>query len=288
VNGCNFNHLSASLFPDYECFQLFSSDDDKPTQHFQKDFAPLYRLLRTTGAEVYADVPTYYEIDGTGTGDLETYLIGMMSLPILPTERLVVGESWQAAIDLTVGSIGSIRRSGSAANRIPARGTFEAVEWERGQPCAKLRYELEQGVGNRTSKELELAGREFKDNDRLRIEQLVWVSLSTGKLVRQDMIMEADTKVAVGDSGGGGGMGVGGGGRGGPAPVGGGGGRGGPAPVGGGRGGQSVGDIRVQVPAGGRGGQGGGFGVPGGNQGGGDGGGSVFLRQKLYLKMVLE
>ena len=270
---------------------ITTSADDQPTQHFQKDFAPLYRLLRPTGAEVYADIPQYYEIEGTGTGDMKTDLIGFMSLPILPTERLQVGDSWQAAIDVTESSIGQVRRTGSAATRIPARGTFEAVEWERGEPCAKLRYELEQAVGNRNSRELALAGREFRDNDRLRIEQLVWVSVRNGKLVRQDMIVEADAKAAVGNGGGGGGnMGDGGGG---PQPVGsGGGGRGGPRPVGGGRG-NSVGSINVQEPAGmgSRGGsRGGGQGF--GNQGGGGnnegGGGSVFIRQKFYLKMVLE
>jgi len=266
---------------------LTTSDDGQPAQHFQSEFGPLYRLLKPTGAEVYADVPTYYEIAGTGTGDLETILIGAMTLPILPTEPLQVGDSWQAAIVLSEASLGRIRQTGSAENRIPARGTFEAVEWEQGQPCAKLRYELEQAEGGRSSKELEMAGREFKDNDRMRIEQNVWVSLSTGKLVRQDMVMEADTKVAVGGAGGAGNEG----GRGGPAPIGGG---GEPTPRGmggrgGGRGGQAVGAVAQDpIGKGGRGG-GGGFGAPqgGGNQGG-DGGSSVFMRQKLYVKMVLE
>lgn len=266
---------------------ITTSADDQPAQHFQKDFAPLYRLLKTTGAEVYADIPQYYEIAGTGTSDLKTSLIGFMSLPILPTEKLEVGESWQAAIDLTDSSILDVRRTGSAASRIPARGTFEAVEWERGEPCAKLRYELEQAVGNRTSKELEMAGREFKDNDRLRIEQLVWVSLRSGKLVRQDMVVEADTKVAIAGAGSGGAAG-GGGSRGGPAPIGGG---GEPAPIGmGGRGGQAAGVVAQDpVNMGGRGGGRGGFGTPQGGGGeGGDGGSSVFLRQKLYVKMVIE
>lgn len=263
-----------------------SAGDEGATQHFQRDFAPLYRLLKPTGAEVYADIPTYYNISGTGAGELDTLLIGAMTLPILPTDRLQVGESWQGAMDIAASSIATVRLTGKAANRIPARGTFEAVEWEQGEPCAKLRYEIEQASGDRGSKELELAGREFKDNDRLRIEQLVWVSLRNGKLIRQDMVMEADTKVTTNSGGPGGGMAAPGGE---PGPA------GGPTPAGGrgrgGRGGMAVGGIRLQVPVGGKGGQGGGFGVPGG-QGGNDGGqggsSSVFVRQKLYVKMVIE
>ncbi|MDQ2987201.1 MAG: hypothetical protein M3R13_10890 [Armatimonadota bacterium] len=272
---------------------LTTSEDGAPTQHFQKDFAPLYRLLRPTGAEVYADIPNYFEIEGTGSGNLKTSLIGFMALPILPSERLQIGDSWQAAIDMMVASLVDVRRTGTAASRIPARGTFEAVEWEKGEPCAKLRYELEQAVGSRTSRELEMAGREFKDNDRLRIEQLAWISIRSGKLVRLDMVIEADTKAAVGDGGGTGG----GGGRGGPQPMGGGGG-GEPTPAGmggggRGRGGQAVGSINLQEPQG-MGGRGGGRRFGGGGEGGGQagapggGGNDIFIRQKLYLKMVLE
>lgn len=267
---------------------ITTSADDKPTQHFQKDFAPLYRLLTTTGAERYADIPTYFELEGTGTGDERTDLIGFMSLPILPSERLQVGDSWQAAIDLSEASIGQVRRTGRAASRIPARGTFVAVEWEKGEPCAKLRYEIEQAQGSRQTRELELAGREFRDNDRLRIEETAWVSIRTGRLVRMDVVLEADTKVGAGDNnqGGGGGNNMGGG-------------PGEPTPAGmGGRGGGGRGNnFNIQEPMGmgQRGGGGGAFGGgrpgSGGNQGGGNqggGGSDVFVRQKFYLKMVQE
>jgi hypothetical protein len=272
---------------------LTTSESGEPRQVFQKEFAPLYRLLRPTGAEVYADIPSYFEIEGTGTGDLTTSLIGFIGLPILPSERLSVGDSWQAAIDMMSPSIMDVRRTGNAAERIPARGTFESVEWERGEPCAKLSYELTQAVGNRQSRELELAGREFKDNDRLRILETAWVSLRSGKLVRLDAVIEADTKVANPNAAGGGGGDTGGG-RFGPAPIGGGGSRGGPAPIGGG-----VGSIKVLQGGGSRGGRFGAQGVEGGggpgqgnqgggNQGGGSGGNDLFIRQKFYMKMVLE
>ena len=267
---------------------MTTSDDGAPRQVFQKEFAPLYRLLRPTGAEVYADIPSYFEIEGTGTGDLRTSLIGFIGLPILPTERLQIGESWQAAIDLMEPSIMEVRRTGVAASRIPARGTVEAVEWERGEPCVKLSYELTQAVGNRATRELELAGREFRDNDRLRIQEIAWISLRSGKMIRLDAVIEADTKVANPNAGGAGGNA--GGGRLGPTPAGGGAGgsRGGPAPIGGG----SSGNIQVQGGRfGAQGVEGGGNqgAAPGqGNQGGGSAANDLFIRQKIYFKMVIE
>jgi hypothetical protein len=271
---------------------MTTSDDGAPRQVFQKEFAPLYRLLRPTGAEVYADIPSFFEIEGTGTDDLRTSLIGFIGLPILPTERLQIGDSWQAAIDLMEPSIMEVRRTGAAASRIPARGTFESVEWERGEPCARLSYELTQAVGNRATRELELAGREFRDNDRLRIQEIAWISLRSGKMIRLDAVIEADTKVANPNAGGGnaggntGGRGLG------PAPAGGGtgGSRGGPGPVGGGNSGniqvQRRGGLGVQGGEGGGNQQGGGFGQ--GNQGGGSAGNDLFVRQKIYFKMVIE
>jgi hypothetical protein len=196
-----------------------------------------------------------------------------------------VGDSWQASIAFGGGSIPDVIRTGKSIARIPARGTFESVEWERGFPCAKLRYELEiAGRDSKESKELQLAGREFKDNDRTRFSQLVWVSLNTGTLIRSDIVLEADVKVDVGGGGGGNNTG--------PSPQGGGGRMGTGGGAGGKLGGTGGTGINVQSPQN----PGGGFGRPGrgqgGNQGGGRQGGSsgsgVFIRQKLFIQMILE
>jgi len=249
------------------------SGDEKPTVHRSDEFAPIYRILRTTGAEVYGDVPNYWGFQGTGTEDIEEDLIASIPLPILPTERLQIGDSWQASVAVGGGEISQLKQTGKTVEKLPARGTFESVEWERGEPCAKLRYELEYGLSDKESKELSLAGREFKQNDKFRYQQLAWISYRTGKLVRSDMIIEADTKVDQGDGGRGG---DGGGNTGGPQPMGKGG--------GGGRGGTS---INYQIPMG-KGG--GGQAAPGGQRGGqqGQGGGGAFVRMKVYVNMVLE
>jgi hypothetical protein len=253
--------------------------DEQPTMHMMDEFAPVYRLLKPNGTEVYADIPNYWGFQGTGTGDVEHDLYETIPLPILPTERLQVGDSWQASIALPGGTLMDVIKSGKSIERIPARGTFEAVEWEQGEPCAKLRYELEYGMKDKDSQDLTVAGREFKQNDRFRFQENAWVSFRTGKMVRSDILIEADQKV---NTGGGGGGAMGGGNEPQPQPAGGPGGRG-RMRVGGGDT-----NINLQTPMKGGAGRGGQRGpAPAGGQGG-SGGGDTFVRVKMYLNMVLE
>ena len=112
---------------------------------------------------------------------------------------------------------------------------------------------------------------------------MVWVSIADGTLVRSDMIIEADTKVVTSgaDTGMGGGN-PGGGGTGRPA--------GGKLGGGGAGAGRGI-DVINQGPGAAGFGSGGPGGRPGAGQGGNQGGGSnsgVFIRMKLYIKMVLE
>jgi hypothetical protein len=253
--------------------------DEQPTMHMMDEFAPVYRLLKPNGTEVYADIPNYWGFQGTGTGDVEHDLYETIPLPILPTERLQVGDSWQASIALPGGTLMDVIKSGKSIERIPARGTFEAVEWEQGEPCAKLRYELEYGMKDKDSQDLTVAGREFKQNDRFRFQENAWVSFRTGKMVRSDILIEADQKV---NTGGGGGGAMGGGNEPQPQPAGGPGGRG-RMRVGGGDT-----NINLQTPMKGGAGRGGQRGsAPAGGQGG-SGGGDTFVRVKMYLNIVLE
>ena len=277
---------------------ITTASEEQPTKHGTDEFAALYQLLTPTGQELYADIPNWWGFPGSGgSGNVISDLYVFLPLPILPTERLQIGDSWQANISMSGESLAEIQNKGVSVEKLPARGTLEAVEWERGKPCARLRYELEiAGRSSRETSALKFANREFKDNDKLRFQEIAWISLDDGRLVRSDFIIEADIKVDVPSSGGGdsggGRMGGGGGGRMG------GGGAGlapGPSPAGGGGSGmqRGGGGGAGLAPEPGQGPGGGGF-TPGrgGNQGGGNQGGQrdsgVFVRQKIYINMVLE
>jgi hypothetical protein len=268
-------------------YLVVSHGAEGPKVHKANEFAAIYRLLRTNGQEEYGDVPNWWGFPGTSGYDSTQDLLAFIPLPILPTERLQVGDSWQANIAVGSGDIAAARNRGRTIEKIPARGTFEAVEWEQGKPCARLKYELEFANRSRETGSLQIAGREFKDNDKLRYEETAWISLDDGKLVRADLVIEADTKVAAPEGGGNADPGMGGGmPTGGPQPAGGRGGRGGPRPMGGG--GERDNQQGPQPFGSGGGGRGGGF--PGGGQTppGGGGNSGIFVRSKIYIKMALE
>lgn len=182
-------------------YAVLSFEGKPPAKYTSDTFAPLYRLLKPNGAEIYADAPTYFLVEGqSGTFNLhEIYLL--MPLPQLPTDKVKPGDRWQTAI-LFNNDLEEILKTGKSVVKVPARGEFVGVEWERGKPCARLKYSLELAERAKETDILELQGREFKFNEKLRFVEDVWVSLDDGKLVRMDSLIEADFKVPVGGTGG--------------------------------------------------------------------------------------
>ncbi|HWP32091.1 MAG TPA: hypothetical protein VNK96_10275 [Fimbriimonadales bacterium] len=182
-------------------YAVISVGGKPPAKYTSETFAPLYRLIKPNGAEVYADAPTYFPVEGqTGTfNPHEIYLL--LPLPQLPTDKVKPGDRWQTAI-LFNNDLEEILKTGKSVVKIPARGEFVGVEWERGKPCARLKYSLELAERAKETDVLELQGREFKFNEKLRFVEDVWVSLDDGKLVRMDSLIEADFKVPVGSTGG--------------------------------------------------------------------------------------
>lgn len=264
---------------------ITASGETQPTIHHQEEFAPVWRLLRPNGREVYGDAPLYWIPGGTtSVGESDVKLYVLIPLPVLPTDPVRIGDSWQGQIGF-LGSLERAREQGRINEYQPARGTFVAVEWEQGRPCAHLRYEIELLERSANTETLEILGREFQGNNRFRMQQDVWVTVDTGVLIRSDLVIEADQRMAAptGRGSGGGGGGELAGGRRGPAAAGGsgwinnGGGLNGASPGGGGQG--TLTDPEI--------GQGGARGR-GGDQGGRGGAPNIFVRQKIYAKMLIE
>lgn len=255
--------------------------EDQPRKVSMIDFAPIYRIIRPSGHEVYGDSPIAFPpLNPPSMMDLYVTL----PLPLLPQEKVKPGNTWQGNIALGAETL---RDTGKQSSHVPAVGTFNGVEWEQGQPCAKLTYRIEVSTGPR-GENLTVGGREFRAGQRFAMTQTVWFSLKERRMIRSDIVMEGDVKIDTPDAGG---TPAGAG-----APAAGGGGRG-PRPAGGGgAGGAGVGVI---LPSGGQQGNGqdssgvfaqGGGGSPfGGGAGGGQGiTGGYFVRQKLYITMTLE
>jgi len=187
-------------------YAVFSFEGKPPAKYTSDTFAPLYRLLKPNGVELYADAPSYFLVEGqTGNFSFQDIYF-LLPFPQLPADKVKPGDRWQTAI-LFNNDTGEILKTGKSVVKIPARGEFIGVEWERGKPCARLKYSLELAERSKETDILELQGREFKFNDKLRFVEEAWVSLDDGKLVRMESLIEADFKVPVGGAGGGTGAG---------------------------------------------------------------------------------
>ncbi len=291
-----------------------ASGDDKPKKYGADTFAPIYRIITPTGREVYADAPVWFGFLGDqGSGSLLD-LYALQPLPLLPADKVKPGDRWEAGINLSSGGLERIWQTGKSLSPTRASATFESVEWELGKKCAKISYEITLGERSRETGNLTVLGREFRNDQRNKLMQVIWLSIDEGRIVKSEFTLEADVRVTLGGGGGGGNQGGGGAAAGGggmasgaPTPLGGGGGAGnrggggnrgpedggltlnqsnsGTEVVGGPNNSPGGGGAGSRGGAGGRGQPGGGG---GGNAGGGNRGAAYFVRQKLFVRMTLE
>ncbi|GIV01633.1 MAG: hypothetical protein KatS3mg015_0463 [Fimbriimonadales bacterium] len=290
VKPGNIGLVRAQLLPDRgkDYTVVTAEGDSGPTMHYQEEFAPTWRLLDPAGREVYGDIPLYFSQGGEAVGESNMKLYVLIPLPVLPRDPVRIGDSWQGQIGLG-GSIEKARELGRVSEYQPARGTFVNVEWEQGRPCAHLRYQIEVLERTRETETLKIMNREFRGGNRFKMQQDIWVTVDTGVLIRSDLVIEADQRMQQSTGSGGSGSGGGqlAGGRRGPSIAGGGGllyqNDGGQqrniSPGGGGQGALTDPDMP------GAGGRQGGLAGGGGQQGQGP---AVFVRQKVYVKMIIE
>lgn len=268
--------------------------DPEPKRYYQNDMYPIYMRITDTGREVFGGFPIYVPIEGTSGFEPKANVFGMLPLPVLPSAGRKQGESWNATMMAdTIEDLSKLHTLEKLTVPIPARGTLESIEWERGQRCARIRYKLTTGNN-------QLGGTQDQ-------EQVVWFSLDKGMPIKIELSFTRSRRITetVATNSGGGGAGGSQPGRNRPsAGAQGSGGQGsGSAGAGLATGPNKTGTLNQDVPPGGseegggpagRGGgrQGapgrGGFGG-GGNTGGGGGGNRTrIIRQRTQIVMILE
>lgn len=288
-----------------------ASGDAQPKRYGAETFAPIYRIISPTGREIYVDAPAWFGLLGTSGAGSPLDLYAIDPLPLLPSDKVKPGDRWESGINLPSGGLERIWLTGKSVSPQRASATFEGVEWEAGKKCAKLSYEITLGDRSKETGNLTVMGREFRNDQKNKIMQVIWLSIDEGRIVKSELTLEADVKVNLTGGGGGqgggnqgGGGGMAGGGATGPSPLGGGagnrGGGGGRGPEDGGltinqaaAGGETVGGPNNSPGgdgAGSRGPAGGGNrpGMAGGGGAAGGRGAAYFLRQKIYIRMTLE
>lgn len=172
---------------------------DEPVRFRDFEMHPIFMRITNTGREVFTSLPLFFPWEGGGV-DARTDLFALFPQPILPTRSVEVGDTWQAAIPIPQLDLENRNEKESYILNQVARGTLEAVEWEQGIPCAKIRTELSLGAEDlRGLNELNGVDGETQS---LKIESIQWFALDRGILVKEERRQTSEQIVEVGGSGG--------------------------------------------------------------------------------------
>ena len=215
---------------------IITSGSDQPTKFMADEMAPIFMRVTNTGREVFSSWPQYFPLEGTAPVS-RTDLLALFPLGILPSRRVEVGDTWEAAIPLTNFDLEKAEVTEDFVENVTGRATLEAVEWEQGFPCAKIRSELSLGAEN--LKNIKALDGVQGNAQSLKIETVQWFAMDRGVMIREDVRFTSEVLVEVGGGSASGGAG---GGQGEP--------RRGPMGAGGAGGGASSGGNSVAPPPG--------------------------------------
>jgi hypothetical protein len=177
--------------------------DTEPRKYMDYEMHPWYMRMNDKGREVFSAAPSFSTSDFGASGEsFRTDLFVMMPPPVLPARPVRPGDTWQSPYLQMTLELEDKDKVDKFTTGLPARGTFEGVEWQGGIPCAKLRSMVAVGaedlkdVGNLT----EMDG----DPSRIELEELIWFALDTGVMIRRELNTTIEALVEVGTGGGGG------------------------------------------------------------------------------------
>lgn len=169
----------------------------QPELIFEDQMMSLFHRLTNKGREVFSSFPTYFPMDGTsGVGRSNTEWFLTYPFPILPARKLQVGDVFPTGINIgAVPDDGNLIGSDKFYKALPGRGVFEGVEWRDGIPCAKLSMTLQ--LGAKDLKDLKSINGLPGDAQNLKVQQLVWMALDRGVIVRQEVNFIQESLVEV-------------------------------------------------------------------------------------------
>jgi len=153
-NGDGLLRLQAIPMKGKDYADLTPSSETEQKRYYDIDMAPLYMRVTSTGHEVFGALPAYVPFESP-TGSANTGgLFAAFPLPTLPTKAVRPGDSWQSRFQNGALNLENWTDMKSVVKKLPARGEFVDVEWERGHPCAKIRNVIEEGTMSEEDKKL--------------------------------------------------------------------------------------------------------------------------------------
>lgn len=178
----------------------------QPTRFTVHEMAPVFQRITDTGREIFSSAPTFVNFDG-GASFSRTDLFLFTSLPVLPTKRIRPGDVWQGSFQISNVDIEQKDEEERYFRNLPARGSFEGVEWHMGIPSAKLRYVVT--AGPRDLANVRNIAQLEGEAVRVEVEDLVWFALDRGIITRVESNITLETVIeAAAAPGFGGGFGM--------------------------------------------------------------------------------
>lgn len=181
---------------DYAILPL--SGDPTPKKRYQEQFVSVYMRVSDTGREIFGRAPVFFGLEVSSGEPVRQLIYGIFPLPILPTRGVGQGDIWGGAIaqGQPLSNFANIYTAEKISQMIPARGSVESIEWERGMRCVKVRNVIQTSSASSPGSEQEA-------------EELYWFSLDLGMVVKLErtttntLRIQAD-QLAGGDGSGGG------------------------------------------------------------------------------------
>lgn len=171
----------------------------EPRRYWAWEMAPIYMRLTNVGRPVFGSVPLYFPLEGTTGQGSVIDLFGFYFLPVLPSQGVRPGQTWNApfltpALGEQPGSeLGpQVFERDQITRTLPVRASFLGVEWERGVPCAKLRYTISVNPAAGRGGVLEEIVQE--------IDELVWFDLRRGIPLRIESTVTVVTPIEAAEA----------------------------------------------------------------------------------------
>jgi len=180
---------------------LTPGSDTEQKRFYDIDMAPLYMRVTSTGHEVFGALPAYVPFESP-TGSANTGgLFAAFPLPTLPTKAVRPGDSWQSRFQNGALNLENWTDMKTVVKKLPARGEFVDVEWERGHPCAKIRNVIEEGTLSEEDKKLAAKGAQFS-GDKVGITETIWFAMDTRQILKVQRDLLIDRKMDNSNMGG--------------------------------------------------------------------------------------
>ncbi len=186
---------------------LTASGDTEPRKYMDYEMAPIFMRVSSTGREIFSSLPPYFPNEGTSGDFSRLDLFGLFPLPVLPSRGVRPGTPWQAPFQQVNLDLDNRLERERFTTALPARATLEAVEWEMGMPCAKVRVQLQLGSADlRSANATNTPDGELQS---IRLDEVYWFALDRGIMVRKESNIITEQIVQANQVGGGFGSGGG-------------------------------------------------------------------------------